>query len=58
MLGNELGNEGKYELVEELKICLGVSLVEVEVGASKKLVASLGGLAMLENIGYNGGAAQ
>jgi hypothetical protein len=35
MLGKELGNEGKYEFLEELKIRLGVSPVEVEVGASK-----------------------
>ena len=58
MLGNELGNERKYELFEELKIRLGVSPVEVEVGACKQMVGSLGRLAMLENIGYDGGATQ
>jgi len=58
MLGNELGNERKYEFLEELKIRLGVSPIEVEIGACKKLVGRLGRLAMLENIGYNGGAAQ
>jgi len=58
MLRKELGNEGKYELLKELKIRLGISPIEVEVGACKKLVGRLGRLAMLENIGYNGGAAQ